>query len=517
MGTGTRVTIRAGGRSTTGNDARMGLVALSAGIADGSVVEVNEMNYLSELVRGPAVLQARDYFNNGGRRLVVCGIDQDGAADGTMEDPTADGENTSTAVLTSDVSEKPLLSQTGVLEITRVVDSIGRPGKTYAKISFGGGEWETEEFLLDICGGDGDTTPYYSKVFIEQVFDGKPLVADTGNGPFILCTEAAESPENSFVVGDTWSFESVALAPTSAKVKSAVENLHDWRDAYELPVGEELGSMIGLAHPLAGTEWDDVNGIFQDSYEDANDQTFGAVLLSAIYTVDGEVDTQATIDRIGSDIAAYIAALVSGDDLPWTGVTFAYANNNDGEGCLHRRPMIGEALGLMAGDGFYLGRSIGWQKNERKLDRLSSIRPDDLSKDQLAFLRNEKRVIALNKVRGRGVWFDNSCLPAPATSKLTRLQHLRTVVFAATLTHALNSLFRNAPGITKSDLASQQAYMNARFEEYIGMAWEACSIVLEEPADPEADPVTVPQQLTVQPIGSREAFSVDLFLTLGGE
>jgi len=484
---------------------------LCSGVDDGKVVEVLKTNFETTLERGPGLVQARDYFNHGGERLVFAGIDQNGATPGTTGTVTL-SEGSGLASATSDDTEQPLFSRELALRVKRVLGGRGRPGSTYAQFSVDGGVTYSEaEILLAVTGGDGTTTPYKTRLYYEHLAaGGLPYVGTDGKGPYVEFTEDSGTPDDSFLVGDVWTWDSSAVEPTQEAVLDAAEALVDWRDAFGMQTAERQGGLIGIAHPLEATFWDDLNSIAQERYESQTAQNFNAFI--AVAPQANEATTQEAVDRVTSDVAAYRAAL--GTDKPWAHLTWLWGRIDDGFGNTTPRPLIGAILGRLAADGAHVERSYAWRKAARALRMGIALDPPDLTLDQLEQLAGN-RVSALVHEPGLGFYPYCDYHAAQADSKLTNFRYLRSVNFAATVALLRSQTWKFAPGTDGRSKADQENYINDELRRLVELgAFDECTFHLGDVVDPEAERLVFKGTITVRPVKSRESYDYDLYLVL---
>jgi len=515
MGKELKITLRDGGRISLGGGVRVGMAGLCSGITDGSIVSVNENNYESLVGRGPLLLQLRDFFAAYGERAVVCGVDQTGATPGSGTTPTLTGTGLATAALVDDTLAT--LDREIEIEVIRVVNEVGRPGSTFAKLTING-QVICEEFKLAITNG---ATPYKSRIYLEQITDRTPLVAATGVGPAIEFSESAVTPEDSFIVGDKWGFTLTGIQATTAKTLDALEALSKWRDTYGLQVSESHGAIIGLATPLDADSWDEVNGIGQDRYDFTvdNEQRFCLFVISANETESGETTKQQSVDRYCADLDTLIAGEVTRDEKPWTAPVFTWAKYDDGEGNLDSRPLIGLELAFIAREGVHAERSPAWHKDENKLKRM--IEPwfsglDSATANGMVKQIRDSRGTTIEHAPGAGYFFDDTPLPSPSSSKLVNLTDLHGVALAATVTHLRNTKFKNAPGVDGAALADQQADINEPLRTLVDNGvFNICKFVIGEVTD-WGPPVIISGKIILDLKPGRGAFEYDLIVTRGG-
>lgn len=504
------VSVHDRGRRSLGGSTRIGLVGVCSGVADGSVVEVLKTNFETTLERGPGLVQARDFFNHGGERLVFCGADQSGASGGTDGTCTLDGSGLATVV--EDATEKPLFTRSPAMLISRALNDIGRPGSTMAKFAVDGSTFSESEFLLAVTSGDGDaTSPYKTRVYIEDLQPGGlPFVGTAGNGPYWEFTEDTTTPGSSFLVGDIWQGDTTAYSPTQANILSAAQALADWRDAYGLQVSERQGALIGVSPELDATSWDNLNGIAQDAYDTTANQSF--VAFVGVANQADQTSVQDDVDRVTTEVSAYRAAL--GTDKPWSEISWLWAKFDDGYGNITPRPAVGYILGLLAADGIHVERSFAWRAADRALHDGIAVDPAGLTVDQLEQLA-ANRVPAMVLEPGLGFYAYCDYLPAQPDSKLLNLRYLRSVNYAATVAILRSRTYQFAPGTDGKAKADQENYINDELRRLVeaGVFREA-TFKLGDALDPEAERLTFAGTITVKPVGSREAYSYDLYLDL---
>jgi len=505
------VSVHDRGRRSLGGSTRFGMAGVCSGVDDGSVVELLKTNFETTLERGPGLVQARDFFNHGGERLVFCGVDQTGAADGTMGTCTlVDGSGLATVV--EDATDVPLFTRSPALKISRVLNETGRPGSTLAKFAVDGSTYSEAEFLLAVTEGDGDaTSPYKTRVYIEDLQPGGiPFVGTTGKGPFWEFTEDATTPANSFLVDDIWQGDTAAYTPTQALILTAAESLVDWRDAYGLQVSERQGALIGVCPELDATSWDDLNGIGQDAYDNTSNQSFVAFL--GVANQADQTAVQDDVDRVTTEVAAYRAAL--GTDKPWTEILWTWSKADDGYGNITPRPAVGYILGTLAADGIHVERSFAWRAANRAVKNGIAVEPSGLTVDQLEQL-SSNRVPAMVLEPGLGLYAYCDYLPAQPDSKLLNLRYLRSVNYAATVCILRSRTWVFAPGTDGKAKADQENYVNDELRRLVEAGvYQEASFTLGDALDPEAERLTFAGTITVKPVGSREAYAYDLYLEL---
>ena len=365
--------------------------------------------------------------------------------------------------------------------------------------------------MLAVTGGTGDTTnPYKTRVYIEDLGPGGiPFVGTIGKGPFWEFTEDTVTPVNSFLVGDIWQGSTAAYIPMQANILTAAKDLMDWRDKYGMQVSERQGALIAVCPPLDATSWDDLNGLAQDGYDSTTAQAFTAFLAVAAQA--GATDVQDDVDRVTMDVSAYRAAL--GTDKPWTSLTWPWAKFNDGYGNITPRPALGYFLGLMAADGIHVERSYAWRSASRALKGGVAVDPI-LTADQLEQLAGN-RVPAMCLEPGLGYYAYCDYLAAQPDSKLLNLRYLRSVNYAATVCILRSRTWQFAPGTDGKARADQENYVNDELRRLVEAGvFDACTFTLGDALDPEAERLTFAGTITVKPVGSREAYSYDLYLDL---
>jgi len=243
-----------------GDGGRAGFAGISKGGDKTLFYEFKSLaDAVATLVRGPAVDQLTDFFDDGYdpkepslsvKSVVYREIDPTGGTAAAPGTPLLTAGGTGTGTCTS--GGVPYRERTYCIKIT-ASGNIGagtvryRLCRNYDVVDVNHQYWEPEQRMAVTAVGP----PAKCKIFLE----------DPGSGNFVEFTDNVV-PAGSFVVGDLWTWTTAPALPTVAKTVAALTDLAQWRDAGNNGIGGAGDiTMIGTDRPFASADWDDVHAI----------------------------------------------------------------------------------------------------------------------------------------------------------------------------------------------------------------------------------------------------------------
>jgi hypothetical protein len=252
--------------ATMGTGGRCGFAGVSKGGTAAQFYEFKSAaDMLTALQRGPAVEQLLDLFEDGYdplepalsvKSVVYREIDCE-ANVGTATNPVNSGEGTATAITEDSGAAEPFLTRSYAIKVT-VPGGTGTARykicRNYDVVDPAHQVWSDEyKFVVTT-----DGPPIKSRIYVEDVVSGTYI-------------EFAEvDPEEDFLVGDVWTWQSSTAAPASAKVLAALTALAQWRDEGGNGIGGTGDiTLIGCDRQFGDADdWIDVHQIATDEWDD---------------------------------------------------------------------------------------------------------------------------------------------------------------------------------------------------------------------------------------------------------